>query len=92
MSQENKKRKSHKYHNQSLMALGTSQQSEATKKIIEAEEIYSSEPIAQYNNRVFLFKLPYHTDIPNLLSTLTSRFSQTVIHAEEDDTGAQMIL
>jgi hypothetical protein len=32
---EKEKNKYHRYHNQSLMALGNSQQPEATKKIIE---------------------------------------------------------
>lgn len=54
--------------------------------------MYSNQPIAQANNRVFIFRLPVDTDISHLLSLLTTRFASTVIHAEEDEAGAQIIL
>ena len=74
------------------MTLGTSNNAEPTKKIIEPEEIYSSSPIPQNNNRAYVFKLPYHTEISVIVSAVTTRFSSSVVHAEEDDVGAQMIL
>jgi hypothetical protein len=41
---------------------------------------------------MFIFRLPYHTDIANVVSTFTTRFAIAVLHAEEDENGAQIIL
>jgi hypothetical protein len=46
----------------------------------------------QANNRVYIFRLPIETDIGSLVSSLTSKFASSVIHAEEDEIGAQIIL
>ena len=74
------------------MTLGTSNNADpTTKKTIEAEEIFNSSPIPQNNNRIYVFRLPYHTEISVLVSAITTRFSNRVIHAEEDEMGAQMI-
>jgi hypothetical protein len=64
------------------MALGTTHQGEPTKKTIEVEELFSSEPIVEASSRVYLFRLPIETEISNLVSVLTTRFSSSVIHAE----------
>ena len=57
---EKEKQKYHRYQNQSLMALGTSNFNKGTEKIIDTEEIFNSEPIPQTNNRVYIFRLPYY--------------------------------
>ena len=71
-SKENNKQK---YHNLSLMTLGSNNHSEPTKKTIEAEELYSSEPVAHADNRVYVFKLPVDTEISHLVGALTTRFT-----------------
>ena len=81
---DKEKQKYQKHQNHSILALSTNHGAEPTKKVIEPEEMYSCQPVAHNQNRLYLFRLPIDTSISYVVSLLTTRFARTVIHAEED--------
>jgi len=65
------------------MTLTLANQAENTKKVIESDEYYvQAHP--QSNHRLYLFKLPLATEISVLVSSITTRLSPFIVHAEED--------
>ena len=80
---EDSDRKHPKYHNQSLMALTMVNQAEQTKKVIEPFEC-DVQPVSQSDSKLYVFKLPLSAEISALVTSITTRFSNFVIHSEED--------
>lgn len=79
---EDSNKKYPKYQNQSLMTLSSSNQAEQTKKVIEPEDCFTLQPISQSNHRLYLFRLPLETEVAALVTAITTRFSNFVVHAE----------
>ena len=79
---EDTNKKYPKYQNQSLMALNTTSQAEQTKKVIEPEDCFTLQPISQSDHRLYLFRIPLETEVAALVTAITSRFSNLVVHAE----------
>ena len=73
------------------MTLSSSNHPEPTKKTIEADDIIEYQPIS-HNHRNYTFSLPPNTDLSTLTTQLTARFTHSLIHAHEDNHGAQLLL
>lgn len=69
-----------KYQNQSLMALTSNNQGEATKKTIETDEYFNFQPAIISTHRKYTFLLPFSTPVASVLNALTSKFAEDLIH------------
>jgi hypothetical protein len=84
---EDSARKQPKYHNQSLLALAMANPAEQTKKVIEPFEC-EVQPLSHSDSKLYVYKLPLSAEISALVTSITTKFAQLVIHAEEDELGA----